>query len=125
MRDNQQSTIRAGLREARVQVTGQPRDAFNIEVVRRLVQADDVRFGGEYSGKCNATPLPTRQCSDQCVRVDVGQQASVDVADRRVRGPLVFFKPGVDSLDNTHLGVERIHLIQHNDADTVALGDEA
>ena len=106
-------------------MTGQPRDAFNIEVVRRLVQADDVRFGGEYSGKCNATPLPTRQGPNQCARVDVGQQTRVDVADRCVRGPLVFFKPGVDSVDNTHLRVERIHLIQHNDADTVAHGDEA
>ena len=48
----------------------------------------------------------------------------MDVADRWVRGPLVFFKPGVDGVDNTHLRVERIHLIQHDDADTVALGDK-
>ena len=82
-------------RPPRRQVPGQPGDALDVEVVRRLVEQDDVVLADQQRGQRHPAPLPAGQPLQRRVeapdagRVDAAEQPGHHVPDPRVGGPLV------------------------------------
>jgi hypothetical protein len=71
------------------QMTGQPGDALDVEVVRRLVEGDDIPVTDQQRRQLHSPPLPSAESVDGCVPADVGNQAVDHVADSRVGRPQV------------------------------------
>ena len=76
-------------RPAPAQVIGEPGDAFDVEVVGRLVQRDDIPIADQQRGQLNPSSLATAESADRRVPGDVGDQSADHVADARITGPLV------------------------------------
>ena len=112
-------------RPAFPQVLGQPGDAFDVEVVGRLVQDDDVPVAHQQRRQLHPAALPTRECADQTLPAQVGDQAGDDVTDLRITGPLMV--GGItDERPSDGVGVvEGVGLIQDPDPQTGPAGHPA
>ena len=107
------------------EVVGQPGDAFDVEVVGRLVEEEQLGVGDEQSGEGEAAALATGLRADAAVeaadvlRLDAAEQAGQDVTDAGVAGPDVLGQVAEHGLTDRPLGVERVLLGEHADADAV------
>ena len=75
----------AGLQ--RVERVGQPGDGLDVEVVRRLVEHQQVVVAEQQLGQRDAATLPAGEGGELGVEVDVGQQVLDDRAGAGVGGP--------------------------------------
>ena len=81
---------RAGVRRpAFLEVSGKPGDRFDIEVVRGLIEGDDVPVPREQLGERDASTLPAAERGDGCIPVETVEQPADDVADAGIPCPLV------------------------------------
>ena len=68
-------------------MAGQPADHLDVEVVRRLVEHQDVMTGDQDRGQRHPSPLAAGQPADLAVELDSGQQMCHDVARIGFGGP--------------------------------------
>ena len=99
-------------RPAAADVLGEPADTGDVEVVRRLVEHDDVPLPGEQAGERHAATLSAGQLAHRGTEVDVAQQPGHDVADRRLRGPFVLLRVADDGGPHIERRVEDVGLLE-------------
>ena len=121
MGHQQQSAGVAG--PALTQVSGQPGDAFDVEVVGRLVQRDDIPVVDQQHGQLDSSPLATAECANCRVPADVGNQAADHVADAWITGPLMLGLLADQGPTHCAARVEGVRLAQRPDAQAAAPGD--
>ena len=118
VRDDEQPT---GVRRpSRLEVSSQPGDALDVEVVGRLVEEQHVVVADEQRSQRDAAPLATAEVADCGVPWDVGDEPSDDVADLRVAGPLVVGFVADDRVANGLGLVEGVGLVEHADVHAAA-----
>ena len=107
-------------RPPRGQVRGEPRDALDVEVVRGLVERDDVPLADEQTGEPDAAALTTRQRGDHRVQRHVAQQPVEHVAHARVAEPLVLGAVADDRVADGLVVRQVVVLGQHPDPHAAA-----
>ena len=94
----------------RDQVLRQPADALDVQVVRGLVEHDEVGVADQRGGEGDAALLPTGQAVDGAVQV-VQAQSVQHVADLRIGRPLVLGAvPGQHDVADPRSGRQRVAL---------------
>ena len=91
---------------------GQPGHALDVEVVGGLVEHDDVVVADQQLGQGDAALLAAGERGDLGVPVDLADQPAHDLADQRVRGPLVVGGLPHDGLADGEVAVEHVGLVQ-------------
>ncbi len=71
------------------EVVGEPGDGLDVQVVRRLVEYDEVVVAEQQRGQRTAAPLPAGEPEHRPVQLHPGEQLVDDLAQLRVGGPLV------------------------------------
>src|SRR5699024_8166939 len=102
---------------------GQPGDTFDVQVVGRLIEHDDVVVFHQQSGQSRPAALTAGERSDRAVPVQSAEQAVHDVAFSRLGGQFVV--GGVaDHCGAQGLGVvQDVLLVQESHGDPAAPGD--
>ena len=95
-----------------LQVAGEPRDALDVQVVRGLIEEEDVVVAGQQRGERDAAALSTGQPVDGLVKIEVAQEAGHDIADARDGGPLVVRGIAHDGGADRGAGREVIRLVE-------------
>ena len=119
MGDRDHGVVRAGVLPH--DVVGQPGHPFDVEVVGRLVEQEQVGRGHEQRGEGHPSPLSAGQRPDEGVHapddrgVEPAEQADEHVAHSRVGGPLVLGDLADHGLVDGRAGVEPVVLGQHPD----------
>ncbi len=115
------------------QVPGQPGDALDVQVVRRLVEQDQqvarVRLD-QRLGQRDAPPLAAGERADDRVealretrRVEAAEQAGDHVADLRLPGPLVLLAAAEQLRADRGVGIEFVVLADHDQVRVAAVHD--
>ncbi len=111
----------AGVRgPARLEVSGQPGDALDVEVVGRLVEEQHVVVADQQRSQRDPAALATAEIADRGVPRDVGDESRDDVADLRVAGPLVVGLVADDRVADGLGLVEGVGLVEHPDVHAAA-----
>ncbi len=119
-------------RAALAQVLGEPGDALDVEVVGGLVEDDQVLLVDEQLGERDPASLAAGERADDGVQalreagqVESAEQSGEHVADLGVPGPLVVGQVPDDLVADGRLGVERVVLGEHSEAQPAGVGDPA
>jgi hypothetical protein len=108
---------------AGVQVSGEPRDALDVEMVGGLVQQQHVVVAHQQGRQVHPAELPTGQGVQVRLEVDVGEQSGHHVPDPGVGGPLVV-RPVADHTGaHAHPGDDRVLLVEHAHPDPAPYRD--
>ena len=118
VRDDDKAT--SVLRPAAVEVLGEPRDPLHVEVVRRLVEEDDIPLAAQEPREGNTSLLTTREIAHAGIPVEVACKAADDVAHVRVARPLVLEAIADDGLPDGEVRVNGVALVEHPDRDAAA-----
>ena len=102
-------------RESRTrrEVIGKPRHHFDVEVVGRLVEQEQVEVGDEGTGELDPPALPAGHLAELAIEqgfFKTPEQPVEDLANRGVARPLVHILAGHDVLRHGHLGIEGLGL---------------
>ena len=119
--DYQQAAV--GGPPALLQVPGQPGHTFHVQVVGGLVKHNDVVVPGQQFGQGDPPLLSARKRGDLGVPVHFLDQSAHDVADPRVRSPLVVCRVPHNRLADGQVAVQHIGLVQVSHGDVATAGN--
>ena len=119
MGDDERAHPAAG--PAPLEVLGEPRHALDVEVVGGLVEEDHVVVADQHVCQRDPSLLAAGEVADHGVGREVGDQPGHDVANARVRRPLVFVCVAGYRVDHRVRSVHRVVLVE--DADARAASD--
>ena len=98
------------LRKALAQMLGKPVNAFNVEVVGRLIEQNDIHIGNEHASKIDTPALTTRKRTNTCVRIKITYQVIEDFAHTSIGCPHIFGRVTQDACQHRCIIVKSIFL---------------
>ena len=103
-----------------LEVFGEPVDGDHIQMIRGLVERQDVPVLEQQARQVGAAPLPAGERADFRVEVHAAQQRLHDLARLLLRRPFVVFAPLERGFAQCRIVVERIALREHAGREPVA-----
>ena len=116
---------------ARGEVLGQPADGLDVEVVRRLVEHEQLGAVEQEVGDRDPPPFATGQDGDlgvhpvrEAAQLDAAEQPVEHVAEAAVGGPLVVGARADERGADRRVPVELVALVQQAEVDVAPARDE-
>ena len=107
------------------QVTCEPVDALDVEVVGGLVEKQDVELPEQRGSQRDPSPLASGQARDRSLEIESGEQVHDDLARSAVSRPLVLGALADDEGPDRRGLVEVVVLADHRPAESSVVGDAA
>ena len=108
-----------------LQMPRKPGNPFDVEVVGRLVEHENVPLADQEGRESEAAPLAARERAHPRLPVEVSDEARYDVADFGVGGPFVLGGLSHERIAHCRVCVEGVVLLKHADAQASAPGHKA
>ena len=100
----------------------QPGDAVDVEVVRRLIEDEQVPVADQQGGQGHPASLSAGEAGDRGIPVEIGDESGDDVACLGIGRPFVVGHVTDDGEADARLGVEVVALAEHAQPQTTPVG---
>ncbi len=107
------------------EVVGEPGDGLDVQVVRRLVEYDEVVVAEQQRGQRTPAPFPAGEPEHRPVQLHAGEQLVDDLAQLRVGGPLVVGPAAEHHLPDAVAVDQLVALVEVADQQPAGLRDPA